>query len=268
MSKNEVRILRSGLLITYRCTLKCKLCGGYMPEYENPLDEEYEKLCKIIDEYFKVVDFVGDFSLTGGETLMYKELDKIILKTLQYREQYNRLLILTNGTLLFKESTLEILSKNTDKAFVTVSDYGPISAKTEEIVEQLTRYNVRHRIIKYHGEDLFCNGWVDYGDHAQKHFTQEEIDEQGRNCAVRNRHCNFYIAEGQIHSCGRSFRRMELNIIPKNPDEYVDLLDESIPLEKKKETVMKIYNSTSSYSCAFCNGLRKDSKRYKPAEQI
>ncbi len=264
----QVHLLRSGLVITLRCTLKCKLCGGYIPCYKNPQDIPFDEVARTIDSYFSVVDTVGDFSLTGGEPLLNPDLGRIIEKAMEYGDQIGALLILTNGTLLFQEDTLKILKKHRHKCQVTISDYGKVSPKASLLSEILKENEIPCRVINYSGENLFCDGWVDFGDHTQKHFTQEEIDEQGRRCAVRNRHCNFYILHGELHSCGRAYRRMELGIIPKNRSEYVDLLDGSIPNEEKRETVLNIYHSVSATSCAYCNGLCADSPRFPPAEQL
>jgi hypothetical protein len=266
--KIQVKLKRSGIVITLRCTLKCKLCGGYAPYYKNPLHFTYKEISETIDGYFSLVDNVGDFSITGGETLLHEDLGKIIEKTLEYSDKINRILILTNGTLLFKDEVIEILARNKGKCQVTISNYGSLSSKTEELYNSLVNKGITCRIIKYSGDDLFCDGWVDYGDHSKKHFTQEEVDEQGRKCAVRNRNCNFLIQNGEIHSCGRSYRRMELGIIPKNKEEYVDLIDKSISNSQKRKTLLNIYNSVSSTSCAYCNGLCKDSPRFMPAEQL
>ncbi len=266
--KVPVHLLRSGIVITLRCTLKCKLCGGYVPYYKKPPHFSYNEIAKTIDNYFAVVDTVGDFSITGGEPLLHEDLKRIIKKALEYSDQMKRFLILTNGTLLFEDEVIQILKENKDMCHVTISDYGDLSIKTKELADILHQNDISCRKIKYNGDNLFFDGWVDFGDHTQKHFTQEEIDEKGRKCSVRNRHCNFYIINGEIHSCGRSYRRMELNIIPKNKKEYVDLFDDSISNEEKRKTLNYIYNSTSATSCAYCNGLCKDSPRFQPAEQL
>lgn len=268
MEKTPVNLTRSGLCITKRCTLKCKLCGSYIPYYENPKDLSYDAIEKIIDEYFLVVDTVGDFSITGGEPFMHKELEKIIRKALSHAHQIKKLLILTNGTLLPDEETLLVLKNNHDKCQVTISHYGEVSHKAEELKELLDLNQIPCRIINYHGTDIFCDGWVDYNDHTKKHFTLEEIIGQGERCAIRAGNTNFLIMDGEIHGCGRSFRRMELGVVPRNPHEYVDLLDETVSNEEKRKRILEIYNSKYSASCAYCDGLSKDAKRYTPAEQL
>jgi organic radical activating enzyme len=265
--KKIVHLLRSGIVITLRCTLSCKLCGGYAPYYKNPPHFSYEKIAKTIDNYFDAVDTVGDFSITGGEPLLHEDLKRILLKTLEYANQIDRILILTNGTMLFKDDVLKTLIENKDKCHVTISDYGKLSPKANLLASTLEQNGVSYRVIKYNGDDLFCEGWVDYGDHSRKHFTQEETDEKGKKCAIRTRDVSI-IVDGELHSCGRSFRRMELGIIPKNNKEYVDLLDDSISREKRKETLINMFKSKSTTSCAYCNGLCEDSERFPPAEQI
>lgn len=265
--KIQVNLLRSGIVITLRCTLKCKLCGGYAPYYKNPMHLEYDKFARTIDNYFSVVDMVGDFSITGGEPLLHEDLGRIIEKTLEYSSQIGRILILTNGTLLFKDDVIQILIKNKDKCHVTISDYGKLSPKADLVYDILKQNDISCRVIKYNGDDLFCDGWVDYGDHTKKHFTQEEIDKKGKKCAIRQREVSIII-DGELHSCGRSFRRMELGIIPKNKDEYVDLFDEKISNEEKRKTIINMYKNISTTSCAYCNGLCEDSERFCPAEQV
>lgn len=265
--KLPVHLLRSGIVITLRCTLKCKLCGGYVPYYVNPPHFSYERIAKTIDNYFSVVDGVGDFSITGGEPLLHEDLGSILEKALEYSNQFNRILILTNGTLLFKKDVLQILSKNKDKCHVTISDYGKLSPKANVLVDILQQNDISCRTIQYSGDNLFCDGWVDYGDHSQKHFTQQDIEQKGKKCAIRNRDVSIII-DGELHSCGRSFRRMELGIIPKNKNEYVDLFDESVPNIEKQKTIVNMFSTYGTTSCAYCNGLCEDSERFPPAEQI
>lgn len=136
------------------------------------------------------------------------------------------------------------------------------------MVKQLEQRQIPYRVISYRGEDTFCDGWVDFGNHSLKHPTQEEQDAMGRKCIMHVRKgCNL-IKNGEIHFCDRSVWRMEQGIIPKNKNEYVDMFDESESVEEKRERLMNLYNSVSITSCAYCNGMCEDSVRYKPAEQL
>ena len=100
------------MVATYRCTLKCKLCAAYAPYYKNPDHYEYGFLAKQIDSFFDIVDTVRDFSLSGGEPLLHKDIARLLLKLLEYKERIKRILILTNGTLLMREELLDVLEEN------------------------------------------------------------------------------------------------------------------------------------------------------------
>ena len=266
----ELKLDRGSLEITLRCTLKCKLCAAYAPFYDVPPHYSAEFLAKTVEKYFELVDYVGDFSISGGEPLMHNEIDKIITEIFQYEKQFGRFLILTNGTLLFKESTIGLLkelAKNKDIQ-VNISHYGKVSNRVEDLTAQLDEAGIAYRVINYHDENLFSGGWIDYGDHTQKNFTLEERDQAGEDCvfASMNSTC---IEGGEIHRCARAHRRMELGIIPRNKKEYVDLFDDSVSLEEKKEVLRYvILEAKSTTSCAYCNGMHSDSKRYPPAEQL
>ena len=60
----------------------------------------------------------------------------------------------------------------------------------------------------------------DFGDFTQKFFTKDEILEHAQKCTIR---C-FSIRESKMHVCTRSYRSMELNVIPGNKDEYINFL--------------------------------------------
>lgn len=264
---DKVCLLRSGIVITHICTLNCKLCGGYIPYYNNPDHLQLKDIEKTIDNYFKVVDNVGDFSITGGEPLLHPELDKILIKVLKYSDRIDRVLILTNGTLLMDEKVIKILNKNREKCMVTISDYGNLSINANNLKEILDTANIPCRVIKYSGNDLFCDGWVDYGNHEKKSFTKEDTDKKGRSCAIRSREVSI-IEDGELHACGRSYYRMKIGKIPKNPEEFINLLDDNLDINLSKDILNSLLKKTSITSCAYCNGLCEDSVRYIPAEQL
>ena len=223
-------------------------------------------ISKTIDKYFELVDTVGDFDISGGETFLHPQIGDIIKKALQYEHRFNRLLILTNGTLLPSEDLLQAM-KLSDKILVTISNYGVLSKSTSALSRILEQNNIKFRVIDY-SDNIFCDGWVNYDSDKQLWHTEDELKRIGQNCAVRNRGCNFLIQNGEIHSCGRSYRRMEIGLIPRNSAEYVDLFDNTVSIEEKRETLLAMFHSDYGTSCAFCYGLCKDSKRYTPAEQL
>jgi organic radical activating enzyme len=231
-----------------------------------PLENIYE----VIDNYFKTVDFVEDFVISGGEPLMRKDLNKILEKSLEYKNQIKRIMILTNATIAFSDEVLDVLKKQPDKFFLSISNYGDLSPKVNELVTQAeTRGGgVPNRVLNYAEGELYYGGWVDYVSHIKKRNTEEEIAAQSKSCAFIGKGYGLCIQNGKMFFCARSWRRMSLGMIPDNPKEYVDFNGEITDFEEKKKEVIDFENLTTQASCAFCNGLREDSERFKPAEQL
>lgn len=108
---------------------------------------------------------------------------------------------------------------------------------------------------------------MDCNDHSRKHFTQAETDEQGLNCHYKLKR-GFPIRKGEIHNCARAYWRMLTGVVPRNKDEYVDLLDTEADVEEQRTVLRRMLNVTSCSSCAYCSGANVDSRRYPPAEQL
>lgn len=269
----QLHLRTTGLIITERCTLRCKLCGEFAPLYENPPQADYDTIINIIDTYFGCVDSVGDFSLSGGEPLLHPDLYRIIHYLGKYISKINRLLILTNGTIVpHRDALLKLRSKSDlwEKLRFHISDYGPsLSKNAEKVKLLLDELQIDCRVIKYWGEDVFCNGWVDYGDHRQKYFTEEEILEHAAKCEFRkNRYFSLRIHEGKgyLARCGRAFWRMYIGVTAPNTQDLVCITDQPIDLVRKR--LRKLIKAEVSDSCAYCNGLCEDSERFTPAEQL
>lgn len=62
---------------------------------------------------------------------------------------------------------------------------------------------------------------------------------------------------------------MRTGVIPKNKEQYIDLLHANEEeTEELKECLKSIENLEALNSCAYCNGVYNGIKRYKPAEQL
>ena len=136
-----------------------------------------------------------------------------------------------------------------------ISDYGPqLSIKTEAVEELLQKFHIEYRIIHYWGTDVFCNGWVDYGDNSQKYFTPEEILAHASKCEFR-KHTYFSLrivnGNGWLARCGRAFWRMHLGITPSSTDDVV-CLGNGNPSEVAiiRQKITKLIEASVSDSCA------------------
>ena len=275
---NKIYLPRTGVVITERCNLRCKLCAEYAPYYRPVPNTSYGIVKKCIDTYFLVIDRVGDLSILGGEPLLNKDVYEILYYISQnYIDRIDRLLLLTNGTIMPKKD--EILKALTSdeirgKFQISISNYGKdLSKRTVDIKDFCDKYKIKCRIINYYGNDIFCDGWVDYGDHSKKFFSDEETRMHAQKCNFRKSmysNINFEDKEAFFSRCGRAYWRYHLGITSNNTNDVIrfpDKTNEKNICDLRKELIDMIASEYSD-SCSYCNGMCDDSPRFKPAEQL
>jgi len=104
-------------------------------------------------------------------------------------------------------------------------------------------------------------------DNSLKHTTKSERDANAKRCGIRVSQY-FAIWEGEFHRCTQAYYRMKTGIMPYYDDEYIDLLENNFLIEENKKKLISMLSLISAHSCAYCNGLREDSVRVLPAEQL
>ena len=258
---DRIEIQRAAITVTFRCTLKCKLCGVDAPRYDNPKHFATNDIKTMISRFLNMVDYVEEFELSGGEALMHEDLADIIEYAMNYKDKFGHLYIFTNGTIMPKEKVWETLRKYNTKSKFFISNYGRISAKVPQLREKLEEYQIDYKEKKYYGEDAHCGGWVDFGDFSLTKYNYKE-------CYYLHSPFCIQIRNGEIHMCGRSYRAMELGIIEKNPEQYIDILKPDFDIESERKHFRKLINLEELDVCKYCNGLRPDSERFMPAEQL
>ena len=76
------------------------------------------------------------------------------------------------------------------------------------------------------------------------------------------------INRGKLYTCTRSAYRIQENVIPYTENDYIDLLDNDTDIMQKREKLFALTKLKYTMSCAYCNGLIENSKKYKAAEQL
>jgi len=122
------------VVLTEKCSLKCKDCSNLMQYYTEPKNSDHTSLLEELKILMESVDHISEIRLIGGEPLMYKNLDKV-LSFLSLFDNYREVVIFTNGTIIPNDSLLDV---STDPRFrYQISDYGDLSKNTSKIIEIL-----------------------------------------------------------------------------------------------------------------------------------
>ena len=223
------------LIITERCSLRCKDCSNLMQYYEHPQDCDTKEILRSIDKLFNEVDEVGEVRVIGGEPFMNKDWH-IIVKRLIDEPKVHRVVIYTNGTIMPKEMP------QSDKILVFITDYGELSGKVDELVDSL---NVPYHVSK-------ASGWTACSDIRLHMRSQKENEKVFRSCCVRNL---ITLSNGRLHHCPFSANAVRLNKIP----------DCSVKISRSG--IKKLLRMKDTLACYLCNGREYGAPEIQPAIQ-
>lgn len=262
MEHNEVNVGIIAVPITSICNLNCALCSFAVPYIERRRHLSIEAVCADIKRAFELCDRANHIDLMGGEPLLHPGVSDILRDISKYREKCSEARILSNCTLVPKESLLNAISEIMDKGmkFLFYLDcYGEHSPKFEEIVTALDNREIPYRITRYFGEDQWCNGWVDFGFHENpppiKWVTQEEQQTVYDDCAYPLMRM-WEVYGGKIFPCGYTVGISALGRPCSEQDAFVDLYNQQQSISEKRKILLHWQSREKPYeACKYCSGL-------------
>ena len=261
------------LIILTRCNLRCRLCCEYVPQSKSFPDMTEEQEKAILKEAFRVADHISTLHLTGGgEPFLHPQLAEFIENAMEYKDHFDRLMLFTNGTVTISEKLLSVITKYKDKILVQVSRYGIYPEKEEKNIAALLHNGVNCKIEKYYGENQSFDGWIDFGSWKKQGKAVEQLEDRFGSCSVTSvLKGNWRTRDGKVHWCSRSQRGMELGHLPDIKEDSVDLFDETMSIEEKRQKFHRIEQKRYISACDYCSGdagTKDVTKRYPAAEQL
>ena len=103
-SKTYMRSL--DVMITTKCSLKCRNCSNLMQYYQDPKNTSLEKIIAALNILNKNVDYISEFRVIGGEPLMNKDWANVVNSISEHNNEA-KIFIYTNGTIPPKEDQLK-----------------------------------------------------------------------------------------------------------------------------------------------------------------
>ena len=251
--KEKLMVNGIDIVLTEKCSLKCKDCSNLMQFYAKPVDEDFEQVIKSIDIFMKTVDYVYEMRVIGGEPLMYKRIDEVIKHLLTYKN-FGKLNIYTNGTIVPKGEKMKVFQN--ERVFFDISNYGVHSRNLDKLLGELKRLTIAHNAQS-------VTTWQDAGRIVETNRTDQENKEVFGNCCENQ---GLTILHGKLYLCPFSANATNLKAIPHAKDDIVDL---SIPdKEKLKKNIRELYFNTDFLeACKSCNGRDHNVGRVEAAVQ-
>lgn len=252
-NSKDLKLKYIDIMITEKCSMKCKDCSNLMQYYKNAKNSDIELLLRSVKKIMDCVDSLNEFRVLGGEPFMNKEIGKIINNLKKYKH-VSQIVVYTNGTILPKGENLEALKDS--KIVMDITNYGYLSRNHDKLIELLTKENIPFLTT--------IPKWTDSGRINFQNKTENELKFQFKNCCTND---YLTLLNGKLYRCPFSANTMNLKAIPIKENEFIDLeKDNSVEILKKQ--ISDLYFSPQYLSaCNFCNGRDFNTPRIETAIQ-
>ncbi len=248
------------------CTLRCKECHSYMPYFTKDTQymSNFETFKKELDKLLKAVDILPSFRFQGGETLLVKDLAKMVEYACS-KKQIQHIQIISNGTIIPSEELLYAM-KN-PKVLLSLSDYS-----INESIKNKLKYDEILKLCRENGVN--AKHWLTKaGDKWVARVVIKNNDSRNSELAIKNlRDCRcmstvVMLFKGKLHICPAAVYFATTTpdfIIPDG--EVVDILN--TPQKLLNKQIKEFANKDVFYLCGRCDTTAKNGITYQPGVQL
>jgi organic radical activating enzyme len=236
------------VMITTKCSLKCTYCSNLMQYYVDPKHTEHEEILSALNILNENVDHISEFRVIGGEPLMNKDWADIV-NGINKKNAESKIDIYTNATISPTDEQLESFQGKNVNFIIT--DYAELSRNIDTMIAKLTKYN-----ISFNREP--ANNWIDCSSIKHHKRPIPQLEEVFKQCCVKY---VYTLLHGKIYRCPFIANAANLNAIPDNPANYVELLSNPNNINQK---IRRLVNETKFFpACDFCDG-----RPYDPSSKL
>ena len=231
------------IVITEKCSMNCESCCNLMQYYVAAKNTDTEIL-KAIKNMSENVDHISEFRVIGGEPLMNKQWASITNGIIA-QDSNRTVYVYTNGTICPKDEILKTLKGKRVHFYIT--DYGDkLSKNIDRLIESLEKFD-----LGYYRKP--AGNWVDCSRIRKHNRSIPRLKQVFKECCAKKL---FTLLNGKLYTCPFISNAANINAIPDNKANYVDLLSNDKNMKRKIETLVKMKNFFPG--CDFCDGRPHD----------
>ncbi len=259
LSQDKLFLRSVDLIITERCSLKCRDCSNLMQYYRKPADCDINELMLSIESFCGIVDEVNEFRVIGGEPLMNKDFF-FVMKRLIDEPKVRKIVVYTNGTIVPRPEQIELLKSK--KVLFIITDYGKLSKKLDGLIRLLEQDKIAYYVQK-------ARGWTDCAKITEHRRSSKEQKEVFKNCCAKN---TFTLSCGKLYRCPFSANSDRLRAVPDYANDRIDISYKSCGdkeiLEVKKRIKAFLTEKEYLQACDYCSGRPFTAAEITPAIQV
>jgi len=254
--KNALVINHCEIVVTEKCTLRCRDCANLMQYYKKPESFDIGEIIHDFNNFLQTIDILCELRILGGEPFICKEL-AVLLNEYIKCDKIKRITIYTNATIIPDQNIINVLTDK--KIAVHLSNYGACSGKVKQLEKIFSENHVIYYIHRY-------EKWRDFGGLEKRNYTKEQATQLYQTCFT-GRCYTFY--RGKLYLCPRSAHGEQLGIFQNKQDEYIDFRDINVAKDIKRDELKKLLvNVKTLTACDYCNGESIYSKEIDAAIQV
>lgn len=231
------------VVITERCSLKCRDCANLMQYYTEPANADFGRLFSALDLLMGCVDHVLELRLLGGEPFMNRSAGQYVTRLREYAN-YSRIAVFTNGTIVPSSETLQTLAH--ENTVIRISDYGSLSRRLPQLVEALETNGAAYEVEA-------MPGWQPCGTIAKRNRTEEESTAVFEDCCAKT---IFTLLDQRLYQCPFAANVYNLGALSASSIECVDLRRDTSREKVRKELFEMLNRRTALAACDYCGGRR------------
>ena len=246
---NNKTYMRSvDVMITTKCSLKCESCSNLMQYYTDAKNTDSNSTLKALELLSQNVDHISEFRVIGGEPLMNKDWHKIVGGIVE-KNPGRQVFVYSNGTIAPKDEILEKFKNNKSVNFV-ITEYGALSKNLQKLHYQLDKFNISYSSTP-------AGNWVDCSSIKHHKRSVSQLKEVFKQCCVKYL---YTLLNGKLYRCPFIANAANLNAIPDNPADYVDLFSQK---DINKQIKKLVKGAKFFPGCDFCVG-----RPYDPSSRV
>jgi organic radical activating enzyme len=238
---NKIIIPSLDIVITERCSLRCRDCANLMQYYTRPKDLNCENIFSALDVLMECIDHVLEFRVLGGETFVNRNAYQFVERLRNY-SNYSRIAIYTNGTIVPVGKNLECLSY--EDCFLRISNYGPKSRKLKEMREVFDAHGVTYDVVS-------MSEWQDCSHIRKRNRTREELEAVFAACCANR---TMTLLNGNVYICPFAANADNLGALPAFPHDILNLRDRPSRHHVREHVCQMLRGRAYFSACNYCAG--------------
>ena len=237
------------LMITEKCSMKCRDCSNLMQYYEHPENADLQVMYDMIDGLAEKMDEIYEFRVIGGEPFMHKEIH-LVLDHVNAMEKVKKVSIFTNATIVPREHQWPSLQHEKVRLFIT--DYDELSRNRQRLIAALEEKGIAYVSEK-------ANGWTDCASLEKHNRTKSENEALWTACCAKNL---ATLADGRLYRCPFAANAAKLGAVPDYTGDYL-----AIEGASRESLRSFLRDKTMIETCDHCRGRSYGDAVITPAIQ-